>query len=113
RGAGTGGFRGGGFEDILKDVFGGARARAGRGGTGAQFDPEDFGMPGRGPDVSAALTITLPEAVNGASKRIHLPNGKDVDVKIPAGLTEGQQIRLKGQGMPGPDGSNGDLLITV
>jgi DnaJ-class molecular chaperone len=105
----------GGFEDILKDVFGsmGARARAGRGGGGAHFEPEDFGAPGRGADVSAALTISLPEAVNGAAKRIHLPNGKDVDVKIPAGLAEGQQIRLKGQGMPGPDGTSGDLLITV
>src|SRR5581483_11938074 len=81
RGAGAGGFRSsgsGGFEDILKDVFGGmgARARAGRGGAGARFEPEDFGMPGRGADVSASLTITLPEAVNGAAKRIHLPNGK-------------------------------------
>jgi DnaJ-class molecular chaperone len=114
-GAGAGGFRGGGFEDILKDVFGGmgARARGGRGGAGAQFEPEDFGLPDRGADVSAALTITLPEAVNGAAKRIHLPNGKDVDVKIPAGLADGQQIRLKGQGMPGPDGNSGDLLITV
>jgi DnaJ-class molecular chaperone len=118
-GAGAGGFRGaggsGGFEDILKDVFGGmgARARAGRGGGGVRFDPEDFAAPGRGADVQAALTISLPEAVKGASKRIHLPNGKDVDVKIPAGLTEGQQIRLKGQGMPGPDGTAGDLLITV
>jgi DnaJ-class molecular chaperone len=111
--AGGGGFRGfGGFEDILKDVLGG-RARNARAGAGAHFEPDDFAAPGRGADVNAALTISLPEAANGASKRVHLPNGKDVDVKIPAGLSEGQQIRLKGQGMPGPDGSAGDLLITV
>jgi DnaJ-class molecular chaperone len=111
-GAGTGGFRGfGGFEDILKDVFSGS-ARGARPGANVHFEPEDFAS-GRGADVSAALTITLPEAANGASKRIHLPNGKEVDVKIPAGLSEGQQIRLKGQGMAGPDGAAGDLLITV
>lgn len=115
-GAGAGGFRGhGGFEDILKDVFGGmgGTARGARSGARVHFEPEDFGAPGRGADVSAALTISLPEAVNGASKRIHLPSGKDVDVKIPVGLSEGQQIRLKGQGMPGPNGTAGDLLITV
>ena len=43
---------------------------------------------------------------------MRLPTGKDVDVKMPAGITSGQQIRLKGQGMPGQAGA-GDVLITV
>ena len=43
---------------------------------------------------------------------MHLPTGKEVDVKIPAGLADGKQIRLKGQGLPGP-GSIGDALITI
>jgi DnaJ-class molecular chaperone len=110
--AGAGGF--GGFEDILKDVFGGMGAtRGARARTGVHFEPEDFGVAGRGADINAALTITLPEAVQGAAKRLRLPTGKEVDVKIPAGLSEGQQIRLKGQGLAGPDGTPGDLLITV
>jgi DnaJ-class molecular chaperone len=46
------------------------------------------------------------------TQRLRLPTGKDVDVKIPAGITNGQQIRLKGQGMPGQAGA-GDVLITV
>ena len=100
----------GGFEDILKDMFGG---RAGRGGAGMHFEPEDFGTGGRGQDITADLTIALPEAVKGGSKRLRLSNGKELDVKIPVGLTDGQTIRLKGQGMPGPDGGNGDLLIKV
>jgi DnaJ-class molecular chaperone len=109
--AGTRGF--GGFEDILKDVFG-ARGAAGRARAGGSvhFEPEDFGV-GGGRDISAALSITLPEAAKGVSKRVQLPTGKEVEVKIPAGLDEGQQIRLKGQGLPGAGGRTGDLLITV
>ncbi len=110
--AGARGF--GGFEDILKDVFGarGAAGRGGRAGGGVHFEPEDFGAPATGRDIAAALSITLPEAAKGVKKRVALPTGKEVEVKIPAGLDEGQQIRLKGQGLPGAGGP-GDLLITV
>jgi DnaJ-class molecular chaperone len=104
-GAGTGGF--GGFEDILRDAFAGAQ----RGGAGAGFDAEDFGG-GAGANVSAALTVSLRDAAQGATQRLRLPNGKDVEVKIPAGIASGQQIRLRGQGGAGPGGP-GDLLITV
>ncbi len=113
RGARRGGGGGGGFEDILREAFGsmgaGAGARMHRGGAGAAFEAEDFGT---GADVTAALTVTLPDAANGATQRLRLPNGKDVEVKIPAGIGNGQQIRLRGQGMAGPGGA-GDLLITV
>ena len=113
-GRGARGFGGGGFEDILKDVFSGrGGARRARGAAGMEFEPEDFGAGGRGADISAELTVTLPEAAKGESKRLRLSTGKELDVKIPAGLTDGQTIRLKGQGMPGPDGSSGDLLIKV
>jgi DnaJ-class molecular chaperone len=105
-GAGGGGFAG--FEDILKEAFG-AAGRGGRPGAGSTFEQEDFGI---GADVHAALTITLPEAAQGVTERLRLPTGKDVDVKIPAGITEGQQIRLKGQGLAGQAGS-GDVLITI
>jgi DnaJ-class molecular chaperone len=112
RSSGRGGAGFGGFEDILKDVF----SRAGRGGArpsgGFQFEQEDLGpVPGR--DITASLTITLPEAAKGVKKRVQLPTGKEVEVKIPAGLEEGQQIRLKGQGLAGSGGPTGDLLITV
>ncbi|MGA7486481.1 MAG: DnaJ C-terminal domain-containing protein [Xanthobacteraceae bacterium] len=105
-----GGFRGfGPFDDILKDAFG--SAARGRPGGGFQFGQEEFG--GAGQDVTAALTITLTEAAKGTHKRVHLPTGKEVDVKIPPGLNEGQTIRLKGQGLAGPRGRAGDLLIAV
>ncbi len=100
-----GGF--GGFEDILRDAFAGAH----RGGAGAGFDAEDLGG-GAGANVTAALTVSLRDAARGATQRLRLPNGKDVEVKIPAGIANGQQIRLRGQGGVGPSGP-GDLLITV
>ena len=99
----AGGF--GGFEDVLKEAFG----RGARGGAGSQFEPEDFGV---GADVQAEMSVSLPDAANGSTQRLHLPNGKNVDVKIPAGILDGQHIRLKGQGMPGQHGP-GDLIITV
>jgi DnaJ-class molecular chaperone len=99
RGSGGGGF--GGFEDILRDAFGG-RSRA-------QFESEDIGA---GADALAEMTVTLPEAAHGVTKRLRLPTGKDLDVKIPAGITSGQQIRLRGQGMASQGGA-GDVLITV
>ena len=107
--------RGGGFgrfEDILSDMFGGGAAGPGR-RRSAGVEAEDFDAMHRGQDIAAALTITLEEAARGTSKRMRLPTGKDVDVKIPAGLTDGQQIRLKGQGLPGHGGPAGDALISV
>jgi DnaJ-class molecular chaperone len=68
---------------------------------------------GAGQDLHASLTITLADAANGTKTRVHLPTGKDIEVKIPAGIASGQQIRLKGQGWPSASGSSGDALITI
>jgi DnaJ-class molecular chaperone len=118
RGAGGGrpgaGGGAGGFEDILKEMFGGAAAGAARGGTNARrggFASEDFGAH-TGRDVQAAVSVTLAQVAAGAKLRVRLPTGKDVEIKIPVGVTDGQQIRLKGQGLPGL-GGDGDALITV
>lgn len=106
RGGGGGGAGFGGFEDVLREAFGGAAARR---GAGAGFAQEDLGT---GADVRAALTVSLLDAAHGVTQRIRLPSGKEVEVKIPAGITDGQQVRLRGQGMPGASGA-GDVLITV
>jgi len=101
----------GGFEDLLRGMFGG-RARASQ-GFGSQFETEDFAPPAGGQDLHASLTITLSDAAKGTKTRVHLPTGKDVEVKIPAGIASGRQIRLKGQGWPSATGRSGDALITV
>ena len=103
---------GGGFEDILRGMFSGA-TRGRTQGFGSQFEPEDFSAPSTGQDLHADLTISLPEAAKGTKTRLHLPTGKDIEVKIPAGLTSGQSIRLKGQGYASATGKPGDALITV
>ncbi|WP_426424100.1 DnaJ C-terminal domain-containing protein [Bradyrhizobium genosp. A] len=126
-GAGPGGFesytfRGGGagpgqgagaFEDILNSMFGGGvrGARPGAGG-GAQFEFDTGGI-GLDLDVNVAMSVSLEESVKGGEKRVRLPNGKELNVKIPAGVVEGQQIRLRGQGETAQGHPPGDLLITI
>ena len=111
-GGGPGGAGGGSFEDILNSMFGGAAGRAARGGGGNHFEFDTGGI-GLDLDVNAALTVSLEDAVNGAEKRVRLPSGKELNVKVPAGVTAGQQIRLKGQGESAPGHRPGDVLITI
>jgi DnaJ-class molecular chaperone len=116
RSSGRGGAaRGGGFEDVLRDMFGGlgGAARGRRGGGGFQFEEEEEYAQAPGRDVTATATITLEEAAKGTTRRVQLPTGKELEVKVPAGLADGQQIRLKGQGLAMPGGKAGDVLITV
>ena len=105
RSTGRGGFAGG-IDDILKGMFGG-------GGRGEHFAADDSAQATPGRDVTGAVTISLNEAAKGTTRRVQLPSGKEIDAKIPAGLADGQTIRLKGQGLPGAGGHVGDALITV
>ncbi|MBA4036323.1 MAG: molecular chaperone DnaJ [Bradyrhizobium sp.] len=110
-GPGGPGGSGAGFEEILNSMFGGARG--GRpGGQGRSFEFETGGI-GIDLDLNVAMTVSLEEAVKGGEKRVRLPTGKELNVKIPAGVIAGQQIRLKGQGETAPGHPPGDLLITV
>jgi DnaJ-class molecular chaperone len=110
------GFDGDGFDDILNSMFGGppgSGPRGGRRGGGQSFNFESstFGAPDL--DLNVTMTVSLEESVKGGEKRVRLPSGKELDVRIPAGVTSGQQIRLRGQGDTAPGHRPGDLLITV
>lgn len=113
RSGGAGGPGGGAFEDILNSMFGGGMrgARPGAGG-GAQFEFDTGGI-GLDLDVNVAMSVSLEESAKGGEKRVRLPTGKELNVKIPAGVTEGQQIRLRGQGESAQGHPPGDLLITI
>lgn len=86
--------------DIFADLF------RGRGGDGATFR-----MPPQ--DVRYTLEIDFLDAVNGTHKRVSMPDGKTLDITIPPGLSDGQVLRLKGQGVPGSDGKTGDAYVEI
>lgn len=109
-GGGPGAGGAGGFEDILNSMFGGAARGARGGGNPFEFDNGGVGVD---LDLNVSMTVTLEEAVNGGEKRIRLPSGRELNVKIPAGVAAGQQIRLKGQGESAPGHKPGDLLISI
>jgi len=98
---GDAGGRAGFDPDILAELFGGRGATRPRG-------------PVKGEDVAVSAMVPLAMAVSGGSARVALPSGKTLDVAIPAGVEEGQQIRLRGQGQPGSGKAlAGDALITI
>jgi DnaJ-class molecular chaperone len=103
RGA-PGGGAGGGPEDIFSHLF------------GEGFRSAERGQPrsARGEDLAAELTVTLEDVAQEAKKRITLPTGRDVDVVVPKGVSDGQTIRLRGLGRGGWNGGDaGDLLLTI
>ena len=88
--------------DIFENLFG---QGAGRGGGNS---------PRRGQDQHYTLTVDFLDAVTGATRRLALPDGKGLDVRIPPGIEDGQVMRLKGQGGPGRNGGPpGDALIDI
>lgn len=90
-------------EDLFSDLLGGL---GGRGGRRQQ--------PRQGQDFTVAAVVSFEEAARGGSRRVVLPNGEQLDVKIPPGIKDGQQIRLKGRGGAGRRGGPpGDVMIQV
>lgn len=97
----------GGFsaEDIFSDIFGGL------GGAGGGRSKR--GQPRKGADVQFQTTVSLEEAALGGNRRVAIDD-KQLDVRIPPGVKDGQQIRLRGQGQQGDRGGPpGDALITI
>jgi DnaJ-class molecular chaperone len=118
-GGGGSGFGGGGspfggsgasegidLSDLFDGLFGGGR-RASSGGFGGGRRPAP-----KGNNVSYRLKVSLTDAATRAPQRITLSDGKTIDLKLPAGVEEGTQMRLSGKGEPGP-GGNGDAIVTI
>jgi DnaJ-class molecular chaperone len=85
--------------DVFTDLFG-------ERGAG-----ERFRMPPQ--DVRYALDVDFLDAVKGVRKTVHMPDGKTLDIAIPAGIDDGKVLRLKGQGLPGSDGKPGDAFVEI
>ncbi len=117
--AGRGDFSG--FSDFFEAIFGGGHARGGPAGfdtAGFEFRGGDFDGGVAGQDSTHRLDITLDEAFHGGQRRLSLQDAggrtRSLDVRIPKGVTEGQRIRLRGQGAPGlRGGASGDLYLEV
>ncbi|MCG2792957.1 MAG: J domain-containing protein [Weeksellaceae bacterium] len=94
------------FSDFFQSMFGGdggGFGRSSRGSASGKF---------KGQDISAVLNLSLKDAANTHQQTFDI-NGKKVRITIPAGIYDGQQIKLKGHGNPGVNGGpNGDLYIT-
>jgi molecular chaperone DnaJ len=98
-----------GFDDLLGGMFGG---RGGFGNPSGGY--QGYGGPTRGGDLTANTTLDFLTAIRGETVSLQLQNGRETKVKIPAGVADGQKIRLKGKGQPSPDGGEaGDLVLTV
>lgn len=98
----------GGFD--FTDLFGMGRT-AGR--RSSNPFGANTGMNERGNDVNYELTIPFELAIKGGESQIRLSNGKNLKIKIPAGIMPGSTLRLKGQGEAGYNGKTGDALITI
>lgn len=93
--------------DIFDGLFGGRARGAGPGGFSRAAPP-----PMRGANISYRLNVPFVDAAALKPQRITLGDGKTIDLKLPAGVDSGTQMRLKGKGEPGPGGA-GDALVTV
>ena len=123
---GAGGAGSAGFEDLFGGLFGGGTGRHSRGFSTGNIPPEfadlfggGFGggggfqaPPQRGADRQATTTISFAGSIRGTTIGLREPSGEVIDVRIPAGIRDGQKVRVRGKGGPGSGGA-GDLMVTV
>jgi len=95
------------FGDIFEGLFGAGRRTGGFGGFNRGAPP-----PQRGANMSYRLAVSFIDAATLAPQRITLADGKTIDLKLPAGVETGTQMKLAGKGQPGPAGP-GDAIVTI
>ena len=105
-----GGFPGGaaGFEDVFSNLFGGGGMGGGGFGGFGGFGPQ------RGQDLTHRATIDFIDSIKGTTLKLNFERGGQVQVKIPAGIQDGQKVKVRGKGQASPNGGEaGDLLVSV
>ena len=125
---GAGGAANGGFEDLFGGLFTGGGGRHSGGFSTAGGVPPEFAdlfgggfgggpagfqrAPQKGADRTASTSISFAGSIRGTTIGLREPDGEVIDVRVPAGIKDGQKVRVRGKGQYGPAG-NGDLLVTV
>ena len=103
--AGGRGSQGGGFEDVFSNFFGGGGFPGG--GFGGGFAPQ------RGQDLTTSSSVDFIDSIHGTNVKLTV-SGKPLTLKVPAGIQDGQKLKLKGKGQPSPNGGQaGDLVVTI
>jgi DnaJ-class molecular chaperone len=102
--AGRSGAEGIDLGDMFEGLFGG---RAGGMGSGARRGP-----PPKGANITYRLQVSFTDAAQRETQRITLADGKTIDLKLPPGVIDGQQVRLGGKGEQGPGGF-GDAIVMI
>jgi molecular chaperone DnaJ len=102
------GGQGAGFEDVFSNLFGGGGfPSAGFPGFGGGFGPQ------RGSDLTTSSTINFIDSIHGTQLKLGV-HGESVNVKVPAGIQDGQKLKVRGKGQPSPNGgAAGDLVVTI
>lgn len=104
--AGGRGSQGGGFEDVFSNFFGGGGFPSGGFGGGG-FAPQ------RGQDLTTSSSVDFIDSIHGTNVKLTV-SGKPLTLKVPAGIQDGQKLKLKGKGQPSPNGGQaGDLVVTI
>ena len=96
------------LSDLFSGMFGGAAGQTGGFGDAGYARPR----PTKGADRTATTTISFRGSIQGTTVSLRAPDGETIEVKIPKGIRDGQKVRARGKGSPGPAG-RGDLLVTV
>jgi molecular chaperone DnaJ len=125
---GAGSTANGGFEDLFGGLFTGGGGRQSGGFSTAGGVPPEFAdlfgggfgggpagyqrAPQKGADRTASTSISFAGSIRGTTIGLREPDGDVIDVRVPAGIKDGQKVRVRGKGQYGPAG-NGDLLVTV
>ncbi len=97
----------GGFEDVFSNLFGGGFPQGGFGGFGG------FGGPQRGQDLATSSTIDFIDSIKGTTLKIKV-GSETVSLKVPAGIQDGQKLKVAGKGQASPNGGpKGDLVVSI
>ena len=101
------GGQGAGFEDVFSNLFGGGGFPGGFGGFGGNYGPQ------RGSDLTTSSTINFIDSIHGTELKLSV-NGESVNFKVPAGIQDGQKLKLRGKGQRSPNGGPaGDLVVAI